>query len=190
MQIHGLADDFIKVHGSRTIMYSRITRNSSTRIDYVLSNTNKCSDFQYLDMGMGLDHKSIFAKYDIELVVKKEPIPREKFYSGWVISKQLQNDELFMESCKEVFEAIQNEDRDPSFKWLKMKVAIEGIAREREKQMKKEQNKKLEVLQGFYGSIIDDMCKGIDCAQEFDQVVSKMNHFYEERLIYIHFNIL
>ena len=86
-----------------------------------------------------------------------------------------------MESCKEVFEAIQNEDRDPSFKWLKMKVAIEGIAREREKQMKKEQNKKLEVLQGFYGSIIDDMCKGIDCAQEFDQVVSKMNHFYEER---------
>ena len=181
MQIHGLADDFIRVHGSRTIMYSRITRNSSTRIDYVLSNTNKCSDFQYLDMGMGLDHKSIFAKYDIELVVKKEPIPREKFYSGWVISKQLQNDELFMESCKEVFEAIQNEDRDPSFKWLKMKVAIEGIAREREKQMKKEQNKKLEVLQGFYGSIIDDMCKGIDCAQEFDQVVSKLNHFYEER---------
>ena len=53
MQINGLSDDFIKVHGRDQIMYSRITQHSSTRIDYVLSNSNKCYYFQYLDLGLG-----------------------------------------------------------------------------------------------------------------------------------------
>ena len=48
MQINGLSDDFIKVHGSDQIMYSRITQHSSTRIDYVMSNTSKCLYFQYI----------------------------------------------------------------------------------------------------------------------------------------------
>ena len=34
MQINGLSDDFIQVHGNEQIMYSRIT---STRIDYIMS---------------------------------------------------------------------------------------------------------------------------------------------------------
>ena len=77
MEIHGLSDDFINVHGQDQIMFSRITQNSSTRIDYVLSNTDKCTYFQYFDMGLGLDYRSVFAKYDVELLVKKEFISRE-----------------------------------------------------------------------------------------------------------------
>ena len=185
MQIHGLADDFIKVHGKDQIMYSRITQQSSTRIDYVMSNTNKCYYFQYLDMGMGLDHKAMYAKYDIDIVVKKEFIPRDRFYSGWVISKQLEKDELFLESCKFVFEQMKREDekenRDPSFNWLKTKTAIINIAKEREKQIRYEEKKKMEVLWGFYCSILSDMQRGVDCRAEFENVVQNMNEYYEAR---------
>ena len=185
MQIHGLADDFIKVHGKDQIMYSRITQQSSTRIDYVMSNTNKCYYFQYLDMGMGLDHKAMYAKYDIDIVVKKEFIPRDRFYSGWVISKQLEKDELFLESCKFVFEQMKREDekenRDPSFNWLKTKTAIINIAKEREKQIRYEEKKKMEVLWGFYCSILSDMQRGVDCRVEFENVVQNMNEYYEAR---------
>ena len=185
MQIHGLGDDFIKVHGDDQVMYSRITQNSSTRIDYVMSNSNKCYYFQYLDMGLGLDHKAIFAKYDIDLVLKKESIPRERFYSGWVISKQLENDELFLESCKFVFEEMkredENENRDPSFNWLKTKKAITNIAKEREKQIRYEEKKKMEVLKGYYCSILNDMQRGVDCLVEFENVVQQMNELYEAR---------
>ena len=45
MKIHGLSDDFIKVHGKDIVAYSRITEISSTRIDYILSNTNECVYF-------------------------------------------------------------------------------------------------------------------------------------------------
>ena len=185
MEIHGLSDDFIKVHGQDQIMFSRITQNSSTRIDYVLSNTKECSYFQYLDMGLGLDHRSIFAKYDIELVINKEFISREKYFSGWVISKQLQTDECFLESCKFVFkemsQELENGGRDPSFIWLKMKSAIVSIAREREKQIRREQNKKIEVLQGYYCSVLSDLQKGVDCYQEFKNIVLELNSVYEER---------
>ena len=185
MQIHGLADDFIKVHGKDQIMYSRITQQSSTRIDYVMSNTNKCYYFQYLDMGMGLDHKAMYAKYDIDIVVKREFIPRDRFYSGWVISKQLEKDELFLESCKFVFEQMKMEDengnRDPSFNWLKTKTAIINIAKEREKQIRYKEKKKMEVLWGFYCSILSDMQRGVDCRVEFENVVQNMNEYYEAR---------
>ena len=185
MQINGLSDDFIKVHGSDQIMYSRITQHSSTRIDYVMSNTKKCVYFQYLDMGLGLDHKAMFVKYDIELVVKKENIPRDRFYSGWVISKQLGNDEVFLESCKFVFEEMkkedENENRDPSFNWLKTKTAIISIAKEREKQIRYEEKKKIEVLWGFYCSILSDIQKGMNCLVEFENVIQRMNEVYEAR---------
>ena len=71
MQIHGLSDNFLKVHGNDMIMYSRITQSSKTRIDYVLSNTNLCSYFQYLNMQLGLDHCAMIARFDITLSLVK-----------------------------------------------------------------------------------------------------------------------
>ena len=115
-------------------------------------------------MGLGLDHKAMFVKYDIELIVKKEYIPRDRFYSGWVISKQLGNDEVFLETCQFVFEEMKKEDeneiRDPSFNWLKTKTAVINIAKEREKQIRYEEKKKTEVLWGFYCAILSDIQGG------------------------------
>ena len=85
MKIHGLKDDFISVHGEDTVMYSRITATSKTRIDYILSNSNSCSYFQYIDMQLGLDHCAIFARYDISISVRKKIIPKDKYFAGWVI---------------------------------------------------------------------------------------------------------
>ena len=139
MQINSLTDDFLNVHGNDAIMYSRITQIYKTRIDYLLSNTSKCSYFQFIDMGLSLDHCAIFARYDIGLSFKKEYIPKDRFFSGWVISKQLEFDDIFLENCKVIFEKMRNEfdngenlSKDPSFIWLKMKTAIIGVARERE----------------------------------------------------------
>merc|ERR1712030_210585 len=140
MQIHGLKDDFISVHGNDVKMYSRITNISSTRIDYILSNSNACSYFQYVDMLAGLDHKVAIAKYEISIEICKEYIPKECFFSGWVISKRLESDQMFLEQARFVFKMIMEEmegesrNRDPSFYWLKAKHAIVNLAKSREKE--------------------------------------------------------
>ena len=82
LQIQGLSDDFLNVHGNDAVMYSRITPISKTRIDYIFSNSSKCSYFQYIDMNLGLDHCATLARYDISLSLKKEFIPKERFFSG------------------------------------------------------------------------------------------------------------
>ena len=108
MQIHGLSDDFLKVHGD-IIMYSRITNISSTRIDYILSNSNSCSYFQYVDMLAGLDHRVAIARYDIPIEVTKEHIPEDRFFAGWVISKRLEFDETFLQQAKFIFQGVFDE---------------------------------------------------------------------------------
>ena len=57
-----------------------------------LSNTSSCTYFQYIDMMLGLDHRAILARYDISIDIRKELIPQNKYFSGWVISKNLEFD--------------------------------------------------------------------------------------------------
>ena len=68
IQLHGLMDDFLKVHGNEMVMFSRQTETSKTRIDYIFSNTNACSYFQYISVD-GLDHSAVLASYDINFNV-------------------------------------------------------------------------------------------------------------------------
>ena len=176
------------MHGQNAIMYSRITLISKTRIDFILSNTSKCSYFQYIDMNLGLDHSAVFARYDIPLVLRKEFICKERFYSGWVISKSLEHDEIFLDKCKLIFRTIKhdfesniNENLDPSFFWLKLKTVVICWAKEREKQLKFMKHQKGEVLKGFYSSVLKDISQGLDCFQELDDIKSEMDLFYKER---------
>ena len=188
IQIQGLQDDFLKVHGLNAIMYSRITQISKTRIDYILSNTNKCSYFQYIDMNLGLDHSAVLARYDIQLSLRKEFICKKRFFSGWVISKCLEKDDLFLDKCKLIFRTIkleletnQNESLDPSFFWLKMKSSVISLAKLREKQLRFMEHQKGEVLKGFYSSVLKDISQGIDCFQELENIKREMDLFYKER---------
>jgi hypothetical protein len=131
MQINGYSDEFLNVHGQDAIMYSRITQVFKTRIDYVLSKTIKCSYFQYIDMNLGLDHSAMFVRFDISLSIEKEFISSDIFFSGWVISKCLENDDLFLNKCKSVikdeFDSNNNIVLDPSFFWLKLKTVLKGF---------------------------------------------------------------
>ena len=202
MQIHGLSDDFLNVHGDDAIMYSRITNTSKTRIDYILSNTNACSYFQYVDMLAGLDHCAVIARYDIPIVVSKEFIPKDSFFSGWVISRCLEVDEVFMKQARFIFQSIKEEsdstgenldpsileesnlsvrNLDPSFYWLKSKTAITSLAKNRELELKKEVRLKIDVLNGFYSSILKDIQNGLNCFKELDDVKQQMDLIYQER---------
>ena len=187
MKIFGLSDDFLNVHGKDTVMYSRVTNASKTRIDYILSNSGACSYFQYIDMNLGLDHKAVLARYDIAIETLKEVIPKERFFPGWVISKDLEKDEIFLEGMTYIFQHINYESKNstenlgPSFFWLKCKIAITNLAKEREKEIFMAKNEKLDVLMGFYSSILKDIQNGFDCFQELDEVKSQMNLIYNER---------
>ena len=75
----------------------------------------------------------------------------------------------------------EDESRDPSFMWLKTKTAIISIAKEREKQISYAEKKKIEVLCGFYCSILSDLQRGVNCLVEFENVVQRMNEVYEAR---------
>ena len=108
-KIHGLKDDFLEVHGSDAIMYSRITPTSKTRIDYIFSNSSACSYFQYINMSLGLDHSAMMVRYDVAISIKKEYIPRDRFFSGWVISRSLEMDDLFLENSRLIFKLVKEE---------------------------------------------------------------------------------
>ena len=99
LQVQGLSDDFLKVHGENVIMYSRITATSQTRIDYIFSNTSACTYFQYLHMA-GFDHSAALARYDINLEISKELIPSDRFFQGWVISRVLECDNGFLQQAE------------------------------------------------------------------------------------------
>ena len=188
MQIHGLKDDFIEVHGNETVMYSRITTTSKTRIDYVLSNTSSCTYFQYIDMMLGLDHRAIIARYDIAIDIRKEFIPQNKYFSGWVITKNLEFDDDFLEGSKFIFkrireEFLENKDDtlDPSFYWLKAKTSIISLAKKREKDLNKLENERVKLLMGFYFSVLNDIQEGADCLEELNEIKFELNKIYDER---------
>ena len=186
LQIHGLSDDFLNVHGNEAIMYSRITNTSKTRIDYLFSNSKACIYFQYVDMLAGLDHKAIVARYDIPVYSDKECIPKERFFAGWVISRRLEHDNLFLDEAKEIFEHIKLESEekdsfDASFYWLKAKTAIIHLAKKREKDLFLEDQNKMDVLKCFYSSLVRDIQNGEDCYQELEKVKIDMNHIYRDR---------
>ena len=99
LQVQGLSDDFLNVHGRNVIMYSRITATSKTRIDYIFSNTSSCNYFQYLPVA-GLDHCAALARYDINFEIVKEVIPSDRYFQGWVISRFLECDDVFLEQAE------------------------------------------------------------------------------------------
>ena len=186
MKTQGLSDDFLNVHGD-IIMYSRITNRSSTRIDYILSNSKACYYFQYIDMQAGIDHKVAIGKYAIQIVFSREQFPKDRFFPGWVFTKRLEYDEVFLNQAKFVFEIASKElnmpgtNRDPSFYWLKSKYVVISLAKDREKELNREENFQLELLNGYYGLIREDIKNGRNCFQELENIKHQLDSVYQER---------
>ena len=183
LQVQGLSDDFIKVHGEDTIMYSRVTEVSKTRIDYIFSNSNSCVYFQYIAVS-GLDHCVVLSRYEIDFNIDKERVPIDRYLDGWVISNYLDKDEEFLEQAKFVINTGHLEftkgKHDPAFVWLKVKTALIQLAKAREKDIKNQKYKKMKILQGFYSSVLSGIQKGEDRYDELFEVKIEMNEMYKE----------
>ena len=139
-------------------------------------------------MSLGLDHSAMIARYDVAISIRKECIPRDRFFSGWVISRSLEMDDSFLENSRLIFKLVmedllKNSDvtLDPSFYWLKAKTAIISLAKKREKDLFISENEKIEVLKGFYFSALNDMKNGIDCLKEIDSIKIELDKIYQER---------
>ena len=97
LELFSLKDELLRKKGKHVKgIYSRVTNVSKTRIDFIFSNSEKCIDFKYIDTDLlNLDHKAIFAEYDVNIGYEQSArIPKERYFSGWVISKKLENDFL------------------------------------------------------------------------------------------------
>ena len=164
MKINGLNDDFIAVNGKDVLIYSRENNKSKTRVDYILSNSKKCISFEYEDLRMGFDHKMAVAKYNIEINTQKEWVPREKFWRNWVISKELEQDQRYIDKVKVLCDMtreeidddeILEEDKDISAYWKMLKEEIIKGAKRREREIKQEENGRLKYLNIIYAEAIE-----------------------------------
>ena len=135
----------------------------------------------------GLHHKVAIAQYDISIEFHKEYIPKERFFSGWVISKRLERDEIFLEQAQFVFKKVKAEvvgdarQLDPSFYWLKAKYAIINLAKCREKELEREENFRKDLLNGYYSAIMEDLFNGVDCYNELEDIKKQLNVIYQDK---------
>ena len=173
MECFSLRDELFNTRGNDVQgIYSRITNISKTRIDFIMSNTKLCTDFQYLDTDfLGLDHKAALATYNIKFEKEiKERVPKHVFFPGWVISKQLENDESFLNDMKEVFDELlenANEDEDWTYLWLVGKYQMIELAKQRERQLEKQRLEKKRTLQVFLRTYMRSIANGHDRWEEF-----------------------
>ena len=189
LKINGLTDGFISVHGKNKIEYSRITDRSSTRIDYIFSNSISCLNFQYVDLNMGLDHRMVIAIYNIAIGLK-EWVPRDRFFRTWVISKGLERDDLFLDGAKHIFEStleeviegeIGSDILDVSMYWDIMKETLIKWAKKRENQIEKLENSRLNFLKILYQNELKNNGGSQSVDEGISQIKNEMHQIYYER---------
>lgn len=189
LSVHGLKDDFIAIHGDNQICYSRVTPRSKTRIDYIFSNIKECTDFKYIDTGLNFDHKASYAKYNISVLQQSEFIPKVHFYQSWVLPKNLEHDEEFLNSVKWIFDSTKDqiiqskEDTlDISYYWVRAKMAVVKIARERQACIKRLVHERINVLNIFYMGVLENIQNGDnDAFLELGEIKKELNEIYSAR---------
>ena len=181
MKINGLQDDYIAVKGNSSRIYSRETNKSKTRIDYILSNSKKCETFEYEDLKMGFDHKMAVAKYTIEVIIQKQRITRELFHRNWIISKELEYDQMYIEKVKVMCDMareeieedeVLDEDLDISWYWKILKEEIIKTAKRRENDIKKQESARLHYLKIIYDKATNekDISEMTEIKEELDKI--------------------
>ena len=186
LKIHGLKDGWVQINGEGLIVYSRITNISSTRIDYIFSNSNTCTNFEYINTGLGFDHKAVFGGYNIELKTTKERLPKQRFYCPWVISNFLETDKVFFEKIKQLFDEIwfeycQEGEENISYFWEKAKLLTKKIARDRENTITMEENNRLNMLKIYYSASLLRLEEGITCKREITEIKNEINQIQNAR---------
>ena len=190
LRINGLKDDFLEVNGKQVIEYSRVTEKSKTRIDYIFSNTSLCRKSYYIDTKLKFDHFAVVGEYEMDLMTEKEVIPQERLFKSWVIPKHLEKDKVFVKDAKEVYDKIHedigedemfNDEVDYTWYWVAAKKIIKKIARNREREIRKKEEERVNYLQIFYLANIFKIEEGKDCKRELNEIKKELNDIYKER---------
>ena len=183
IKTYGLSDDFISVHGELTDVFSRVTPRSKTRIDFILSDTNKCLSFEYVSYPF-LDHKLISAEYSIQLSSRSNYIPKDRFFPGWVIGRELEHDEVFVDVMYQVLEQLDYEVGlspdafSPAFIWFKFKETLTLWAKRRFRFLKKVKNHEYQMMLQYYNMAMEDLSRGMNCQEEIKTIINDLNQFY------------
>ena len=186
LKVHGLKDGFCQIHGENVIAYSRETKRSATRIDYIFSNSDKCTYFEYIDTFLGFDHKMVLGKYDIDFEVKKEFIPKNKFFRAWIIPKYLEEDKVFHSEIRDIYQEIFTEfelngKKDASFYWERGKFFTVKFAKQREKQITEAENGRINILNIFYEAYLNNMAEGNDSKRELLEIKKELSEFQNNK---------
>ena len=179
MELFGLRDELLRLKGNDVQgIYSRVTNVSKTRIDFIMSNTDLCTEFQYIDTDfLNLDHKASFANYSIDLEKDyRERVPKNRFFPGWVISKELENDETFLSEVKTIFDDFAEEEdvNDWTYLWLLGKYQMIDVAKKRERYLYKLNFERKNTLQIFLRTLLTSIANGNDRWNEYNRVKAEL----------------
>ena len=192
LQIFGLKDEYIRLHGNdRPVSFSRVTRLSKTRIDIIASNSDKCMEFYYVDIGPGFDHKMAVAKYDLDLIVEKEYIPRHLYVSGWAFPKELQYDEDFINEAGTICDIMENkiqcdqliEEGEIDFTryWSHLKKKLTWAAKQRERQIKQLEDSRKNYLNAVVKICIEKIEGGEDYWERFQNARKELCAIWQKK---------
>ena len=191
-QVFGLKDEYVRLHGKdRPVSFSRITNRSKTRIDFIASNSAKCIEFKYKELGDGFDHKMGVAIYDIDMEIDRENVPKEKKYQNWVFPKELCDDEEFNEKAKEICDSLEeeifhrldtNHNLDYTKYWVKLKKRLVTAAKAREKEIKFLENGRKNALNGFLELAIERIENGEDAWDDFKRLRKELSDLWQVKV--------
>ena len=147
-----LKDDFVRLHGN-IVEYSRVSGRSSTRIDFIISNTGEaCQNFEYKTL-QGFDHKAIYAEYSLSVRTVGSEVPFERRFDKFVFSKVLETDQKFLDGAKELINSVFTNKHcysDITEAWKTLKDCLKSWAKSRTRSIRSLHNAEKKVLMNQY----------------------------------------
>ena len=179
-----LQDDFVSLHGGR-VEFSRISHNSSTRIDFVLSNTKDlCLSMEYKNV-QGLDHKVIYAEYSLIADRGGSEVPKERRFDNFIFPKILEKDVSFLGGAMEIINLVAAEKQnfdDITHAWSSLKDALKIWAKSRTRSIKSLRRCQLKILIQEYHIIIENFNRGLITFDSIKEWRKRMDQFYKEEI--------
>merc|ERR1712082_316891 len=170
MKLFSLQDEYITIYGeTNPPQYSRVTEESKTRIDVILSNTSQCTEIEYKESGIeNIDHRSVQAKYEINLQQKSRIKWLSRKNNSWVFPKELEDDEQFEIGMEIMAENIEGKDNRKD--WNEIKKGTKAIAKERTNEKRKQENGIKQLLTQWLQAKMKRIIQGENEWEEYTQI--------------------
>lgn len=179
-----LEDDFVRLNPKINI-FSRETKNSATRIDFILSNSKTlCQKVMYHSI-QTLDHKAVIGYYDINFSFNREKIPSDKFHNKFVFPRFLEDDSVFLDNAKVIIEkiySVRDKFKDPTLIWKILKEQVTIWAKARSRTIIDLKNEQFKVLMAEYFLVLEQFKCGIVLECHLFELLSEVNNYYQKEI--------